>query len=41
MAATLIEWDARLARTPDGAPAHLLSHLPQLPRAGRHSRLRG
>jgi len=29
MAATLAEWDARLACTPEGAPAHLLSTLPE------------
>src|SRR5215216_2779233 len=30
MAALLAEWDARLAVTPEGAPAHLLSTLPAL-----------
>lgn len=25
---TLIQWDQRLAQTPDGRPAHLLDHLP-------------
>ena len=38
MAHTLALWDAKLARTPAGAPAHLLADLPQLP--GRRT-LRG
>lgn len=42
MAKTIKDWDMRLARTPDGSPAHLLSNLPQLtcPPAGRR-RIRG
>jgi DNA-binding transcriptional MerR regulator len=35
MAETLIAWDARLDKTPDGAPAHLLTMLPQAPRASQ------
>jgi hypothetical protein len=31
MASTLAAWDAKLARTPDGAAAHLLADLPKLP----------
>jgi DNA-binding transcriptional MerR regulator len=31
MAETLAAWDAKLARTPAGTPAHLLNDLPQLP----------
>jgi DNA-binding transcriptional MerR regulator len=31
MAATLAAWDAKLARTPRGAAAHLLADLPSLP----------
>ena len=31
MAATLAEWDARLAAAPPGAPARLLETLPQAP----------
>src|SRR5215471_602700 len=31
MAETLAAWDAKLARTPDGTPAHLLNDLPTLP----------
>jgi len=36
MAKALAEWDARLAGTPEGAPAHLLSSLPSA--AGRPER---
>jgi DNA-binding transcriptional MerR regulator len=35
MAATLAAWDARLARTPAGMPAHLLTMVPDAPRAVR------
>jgi DNA-binding transcriptional MerR regulator len=35
MADTLAAWDARLARTPPGAPAHLLTMVPDTPRAAR------
>jgi len=35
MAATLAAWDARLERTPAGAPAHLLTMVPDAPRATR------
>jgi MerR family transcriptional regulator, Zn(II)-responsive regulator of zntA len=35
MATLLAEWDARLARTPAGAPAHLLSTLPATARSAR------
>jgi DNA-binding transcriptional MerR regulator len=31
MAETLAAWDAKLARTPPGTPAHLLADLPTLP----------
>jgi DNA-binding transcriptional MerR regulator len=31
MAETLAAWDAKLARTPLGTPAHLLADLPKLP----------
>lgn len=31
MAKTIAAWDAKLARTPAGAPAHLLAELPALP----------
>lgn len=33
MADTLAAWDARLARTPSGTPAHLLTMVPDAPRA--------
>jgi DNA-binding transcriptional MerR regulator len=33
MAETLAAWDARLARTPAGTPAHLLTMVPDAPRA--------
>ena len=32
MAETLARWDAKLARTPEGAAAHLLDDSPRLPR---------
>jgi DNA-binding transcriptional MerR regulator len=35
MAKTLAAWDARLAHTPGGAPAHLLDMVPDAPRARR------
>lgn len=35
MAETLIAWDARLERTPAGAPAHLLTMVPDAPRTTR------
>ena len=35
MATLLAEWDARLARTPAGSPAHLLSLLPPTARSAR------
>ena len=35
MAETLAAWDARLERTPVGAPAHLLAMVPDAPRAAR------
>jgi DNA-binding transcriptional MerR regulator len=35
MAETLAAWDARLARTPVGVPAHLLAMVPDRPRAAR------
>lgn len=35
MAETLAAWDSRLARTPAGAPAHLLAMVPHAPRATR------
>ena len=39
MAETLAAWDARLERTPSGAPAHLLAMVPETPReAGRRLR---
>ena len=44
MADTLTAWDARLEKTPAGAPAHLLKMVPEAPRAmqrafvGRRSR---
>jgi len=31
MAETLVAWDAKLARTPPGAAAHLLADMPKLP----------
>lgn len=31
MAETLAAWDVKLARTPDGSPAHLLADMPKLP----------
>ena len=46
MAETLAAWDARLDKTPAGAPAHLLTMVPEAPRAtqsrlvGRRSRER-
>jgi hypothetical protein len=46
MADTLAAWDARLDKTPAGAPAHLLTMVPEAPRAaqrrfvGRRSRER-
>ncbi len=33
MAKTLTAWDARLDKTPAGAPAHLLTMVPESPRA--------
>jgi DNA-binding transcriptional MerR regulator len=33
MSETLAAWDARLDKTPDGLPAHLLMMLPEAPRA--------
>ena len=33
MAETLVAWDARLERTPAGSPAHLLTMVPDAPRA--------
>ena len=35
MAETLAAWDARLERTPAGTPAHLLTMVPNAPRATR------
>ena len=35
MAETLVAWDARLERTPSGTPAHLLTMVPDAPRATR------
>jgi len=35
MAETLAAWDARLERTPSGTPAHLLTMVPDAPRATR------
>jgi DNA-binding transcriptional MerR regulator len=35
MADTLAAWDARLRRTPAGEPAHLLTLVPEAPRASR------
>jgi len=35
MAVTLAAWDARLERTPAGTPAHLLTMVPDAPRATR------
>ena len=35
MAETLAAWDARLERTPVGTPAHLLTMVPDAPRATR------
>ena len=32
LAATIAAWDSRLAETPTGAPAHLLTMIPELPR---------
>jgi len=46
MAGTLAAWDARLDKTPAGTPAHLLTMVPEAPRAtqrpfvGRRSRER-
>jgi hypothetical protein len=46
MAETLAAWDARLDKTPAGAPAHLVTMVPEAPRAtqrgflGRRSRER-
>jgi len=37
MAETLAAWDARLERTPAGAPAHLLTMVPDAPRPTRRS----
>ena len=39
MAETLAAWDARLARTPSGTPAHLLTIIPDGPRTARRSGL--
>ncbi len=38
MADTLAAWDARLERTPAGEPAHLLTMVPDAPRATRKGR---
>ena len=32
LAATITAWDLRLAETPTGSPAHLLTMIPELPR---------
>jgi DNA-binding transcriptional MerR regulator len=37
MAETLAAWDARLERTPAGTPAHLLTMVPDVPRATRRA----
>jgi len=37
MAETLAAWDARLERTPSGTPAHLLTMVPDAPRATRRT----
>jgi len=37
MAETMIAWDARLARTPAGTPAHLLTMVPDAPRRTRRA----
>jgi MerR family transcriptional regulator, copper efflux regulator len=41
MAKTLAAWDKRLERTPAGAPAHLLTMIPEGKQAGGPRRLHG